>query len=112
MVVGSRRIAHYDVVKQALDNSPFEITVLLSGAAAGVDILAEAWALTQGIPIEKFPLDWTADRKSAPLIRNCKMARTADACVAIWDGYSRGTWKMVEVAARYRVNLRVHIVDD
>ena len=112
MVVGSRRIANYERVKKALDHSPFEITALLSGSAAGVDKLAEAWALERGIAIETYPLDWKAHRRSAPLIRNCQMARTADACVAIWDGHSKGTWKMVEVAAHYRVNLHVLVIKD
>lgn len=111
MVVGSRRIANYELVKKALDSSPFEITVLLSGSAAGIDALAEAWATERGIPIERFPLDWKAHRRSALLIRNCEMARAAHACVAIWDGHSRGTWRMVEVAAHYRVNLHVQMVD-
>ena len=112
MVVGSRRIANYELVKEALDGSPFKISVLLSGAAAGIDTLAEAWALERNIPVERYPLDWKSHPMYAVMIRNCEMALHAQACVAIWDGHSRGTWRMVEVAAHYRVSLHVQMVDN
>ena len=112
MVVGSRRIARYDVVREALDRSPYKIDVLLSGRAAGVDTFAEEWAAEHQIPIEYFPLNWKLHVKNAVLIRNCEMARAADACVAIWDGHSRGTWGMVEVAAHYRLQVTIHNVDE
>jgi YspA, cpYpsA-related SLOG family len=112
IVAGSRRIATYELVQETLDSSPFKISTLLSGTAAGVDSLAEGWATEHEIPIERYPLDWKANKKNAPLIRNCEMSVAADAFIAIWDGYSRGTWGMIEVAAHYRLQVYIRTVDD
>ena len=111
IVAGSRRITSYEAVARALDNSPFSITVLLSGGSKGVDTLAEAWARKQGIPIERFPLNWKLYRKSAPLIRNCEMAKDADAFLALWDGYSSGTVGMIYAALHYHLHLHVVVSD-
>ena len=95
-----------------LDRSPYNIDVLLSGMAAGVDTFAEDWAAERQIPVEHFPPDWKLHTRNAVLIRNCEMARAADACLAIWDGHSRGTWSMIEVAAHYKLQVTIRTVCD
>jgi len=79
----------------------------LSGAARGADTLGEEWAVMCGIPIEKYPADWNAHGKSAGYKRNTVMAEHAEALIALWDGKSRGTAHMIEIAKRH--GLRVHV---
>lgn len=73
-------------------------TVVLSGTARGVDRLGETWANSNAIPIERYPADWDRYGKSAGYIRNKQMAGEADALIALWDGESKGTRHMIEIA--------------
>jgi len=83
------------------------ITTVISGTAAGVDVHGERWAEEQGIPVEKYPADWNKHGKSAGHIRNAEMADVADALVAIWDGESRGTKGMIELALKKGLSLYI-----
>lgn len=112
IVAGSRSITDYSVVKCAIEASGFGITVVVSGAAKGVDTLGEQWALDNGIPIKSFPAKWndlaapnaviktrrdgTKYNVRAGFDRNCEMAAYADALVAVWDGCSTGTAHCIE----------------
>ena len=95
IVAGCRYIDDYDVVAQAIKESGFKVTEVVSGRAKGVDKLGERWADHNKIPVKPFPADWDKHGKAAGLIRNEEMARYADALVAVWDGESRGTLNMI-----------------
>lgn len=79
---------------------PWEITVVLSGGARGIDKMGEDWAVQHGLPIDIYPALWNKHGKAAGPIRNARMAENADALVAFWDGESRGTRNMIEEAKR------------
>ena len=111
IVAGSRRITSYAAISLLLADSPFQITVLLSGGAKGVDTLAEDWATRHGVDVQRYPLNWKLYRSSAPLVRNCEMANAADGFIGIWDGYSSGTMGMIQAALHYRLPLHVHVLD-
>lgn len=90
-----------------LSNITDEI-VIVCGMARGADTLGEQYGKQRGYRINYFPADWETFGKSAGYIRNQEMAENADALVAFWDGKSRGTASMIDLAHRY--NLRVRIV--
>lgn len=100
IVAGSRGIWDYRLVKEAIDLSPFKdkITTIISGRARGVDELGEAWARDNSIPILPYPANWTKHGLSAGYKRNLEMADVADGLIAIWDGKSKGTRHMIEIA--------------
>ena len=75
-------------------------SVVLSGTARGADALGEQWAAKHGVPTERFPADWSAHGKAAGYKRNEQMAACADALLALWNGHSRGTKHMIELATR------------
>ena len=54
-----------------------------------------------------FPADWDKYGKAAGFIRNEQMAQNADALVVFWDGKSRGTKNMIELAAKYKLKVRI-----
>ena len=56
----------------------------------------------------RYPADWDTYGKSAGYRRNQLMADNADALVAFWDGQSRGTGHMINLAKER--NLKVRIV--
>lgn len=106
VVAGSRSVTEYRIVEQAIKDSGFEITTLISGGARGVDKLGERYALERGIPIVRYIPDWSVGRH-AGMVRNADMAKAADALVAIWDGKSRGTANMIENAHKHKLKVFV-----
>jgi hypothetical protein len=95
IVAGSRSIRSAAVVNAAIIGSGLEIRELVSGTAPGVDRLGERWAASRGIPVKRFPADWSRlGRRGGPL-RNEEMACYADALIAVWDGRSPGTADMI-----------------
>lgn len=107
IIAGSRSITDYKIVFQAIVASRFAITEVVSGKARGVDTLGEQFAFEWHLPVKFFPADWESFGKSAGYVRNVQMAEYADALIAIWDGKSRGTKNMIDIANRSK--LKVHL---
>jgi len=102
IVAGSRGVTDYLQVVEAMSNAAlFGIvpTCVFSGTARGVDRLGERWASERGVLIRYFPADWDTLGKRAGYVRNAQMADNADALVALWDGDSRGTKHMIDLAS-------------
>ena len=81
--------------------------VIISGEARGADTLGERYAHERGYAVEKYPADWKRDGKAAGPIRNAQMAKVADALIAFWDGNSRGTQNMIDLAKLKPLPFRV-----
>jgi len=110
VIAGSRSITDYEVVCEAIDSAPFNISTVVSGKAVGVDTLGEKWAENNGLPIEEYPFEDYKDEndpRPAPLIRNQAMATNSDALIAVWDGSSSGTENMITEAKKN--DLRIHV---
>ena len=105
IVAGSRDITDISIVAQAMLDSNFNITEIVSGSARGVDKIGEFLAIQLGVPCTKFPADWSAG-KGAGFTRNIAMAKYADALVEVTNG-SRGTAHMIATATK--MNLKVHV---
>jgi hypothetical protein len=97
IVAGSRVIKDKELVYNFINQSPFKITELVSGGAAGVDKIGEQWAQDHNIPIKSFiPHYHDLNPIVAPLLRNTDMAKYADALVAVWKDRSNGTKHMID----------------
>jgi len=107
IIAGSRNIEDYILVCDAVAESKFTITEVVSGSAKGIDQLGERWAKENNIPITKFPADWEKYAKKAGYIRNQKMAKYADQLILVWDGFSRGSSGMLRTA--YFLGLKVYV---
>ena len=81
---------------EAIEQSGFSITEIVSGCCAGVDKHGEYYASVNKIPVKRFPADWNYLGLAAGPVRNKQMAEYADALVAVWDGKSKGTKNMIE----------------
>ena len=110
IIAGSRGVTDYRVVCDAVIASCFDPTVILSGTARGVDRLGEEWATKHKVPIERYPANWEKDGKAAGYYRNTLMSFLADALIAIWDGKSRGTKHMIDLAKQKGMRVYVHKV--
>ena len=80
---------------------------IVSGAYKGADLLGERYAAERNYPIKQFPADWKRYGKSAGLKRNTEMAAYADMLIAFWDGESKGTKHMIDLAKQAGLTVRV-----
>lgn len=82
---------------------------IVSGGANGADKLGERFARDKGYKVTQFPADWDKFGKSAGYRRNKEMAQYADILIAFWDGMSKGTGHMIDLANFHK--LKVHIIN-
>ena len=108
IIAGSRSITDYNLVVESVKESGFNIEEIVSGGARGVDTLGERYARENNRPLKIFPANWDKCGKSAGYLRNIEMAVYADALIAIWDGESKGTQHMINIANEN--NLKVYKV--
>jgi hypothetical protein len=109
IIAGGRDFYDYKKLKSAcsyfLKNEPN--AEIVSGAANGADKLGERYAREHGLRISSHPADWDRYKKSAGYIRNKEMAEYADALIAFWDGKSKGTKHMIDLAREHGLKVRV-----
>lgn len=114
IVAGSRDFTDYELLKRKLDvilaSKVDEGIVVISGTARGADKLGERYAKERGYEISSKPADWDRYGKAAGHRRNAEMADEGDALVAFWDGKSRGTAGMIELAKKKNLLVRTIIV--
>lgn len=94
------------LVEQAIKESGFEITEVVSGTARGADRAGERVAKKLGIPVRKMPANWDKFGKSAGYRRNEDMANVAEACIVITNG-SKGSGHMIDIAKKKGLQLYV-----
>lgn len=107
IIAGSRGITDFGLVEQAIRQANFVITEVVSGHAGGVDTLGERWAGLNGVTLKIFPAYWKEYGKRAGYLRNEEMAAYADAVICVWDGVSRGTKHMIDIANKRNLPLFV-----
>lgn len=108
IIAGSRDGVTPQHIAQAMLACGWIPSTVVSGTARGADMLGEQWAAAKGIPVERFPADWATHGKAAGYRRNEEMALNADALVAIWDGSSKGTGHMINLARKHGLTVFVH----
>lgn len=89
------------------NKDPKEIEIV-SGGARGADKLGEVIAKQSGYAIKQFIPEWDKFGKGAGYRRNEEMAKYADACIVFWDGTSRGSKHMMDLANAYNLPVRVY----
>ena len=110
IIAGGRDFYDYSLMKSKLDNileTVDEEIEIVSGTANGADKLGEQYAQEKGFPIKKFPADWDKYKKRAGYMRNKQMAEYATHCVCFWNGKSKGTAMMIDLAKEFELSLRV-----
>jgi hypothetical protein len=111
IIAGSRNITDYDVVAYGCSVIPWRITEVVSGCARGADYLGLEWAQEFDLPVRKFPANWNKYGKAAGYYRNREMAKYAKACIVFWDGESKGSKHMIDIAIETGLYLKVFYVD-
>jgi hypothetical protein len=109
IIAGSRNITDYVTILHAISLS-WKPTVVISGCARGADKLGEEWAIRNNVPIERFPANWNEYGKSAGYRRNVEMSENAEALLAIWDGESKGTKHMIDIAKKKELLVYIYLI--
>lgn len=112
IIAGGRNFNDYALLCEKCDSMlsrkrKTHSVVIVSGTARGADSLGERYANERGYSIQRFRPDWNAVGRAAGFIRNAQMAATADALIAFWDGKSKGTANMIDLARKRNLLVRV-----
>lgn len=120
IIAGSRGFNNYNYLEYVVDRyfakfvSDKSDVEIISGTARGADSLGELYAQKHGISLIRLPADWIKYGKSAGYRRNEEMAvlSVSDGCagvlLAFWDGQSRGTKNMIDIAEKH--NVKVYVI--
>ena len=100
-IIGGRDFNDYGLLEDTLESFKDEMSLVVSGAACGADLLGERWAINNGIKTLIFPADWTTYGKRAGFIRNEDIIKNCDIVIAFWDGKSKGTAHSLSLADKY-----------
>lgn len=109
IIAGGRTFDNYDLLCKKCDKFLINLTdiEIVSGVAKGADSLGERFAKERNYQIKQFPANWNLYGKSAGYIRNDEMAVYSDCLIAFWDGKSKGTKNMIDLAYCYCLKVRV-----
>jgi len=121
IIAGSRDFYNYQILKSHCINIIDELYWLgrieeymgmpnieiISGTARGADQLGERFATERNFDLHRMPANWDVDGKSAGYKRNERMAQYAKeddgVLIAFWDGKSKGTKHMIDMAKKYEL---------
>ena len=109
IIAGSREFKDYVLLKVRVMHmlaNQTDVTIVC-GEARGADALGKRLALELGWQVASYPADWDKYGKSAGYRRNELMADNADALIAFWDGASKGTKHMIDIATHKGLKVKV-----
>jgi hypothetical protein len=109
IIAGGRTFNDYDLLCRKADvflSRQSEVEIV-SGAAKGADKLGEKYAEERGHEVTLFPADWGTFGNAAGYRRNVEMAVYGDALIAFWDGDSKGTKHMIDIAREQDLKIRI-----
>lgn len=89
-IVGSRDYPRMDQVRRYVATL-HPHTIIVSGQARGVDIVAREAAISRHMNVVDVPALWDQHGRGAGFRRNSIIIEIADEVVAFWDGSSAGT---------------------
>jgi hypothetical protein len=110
IIAGGRSVTNYRHLDTALNMCGWIPSVVLCGGAKGIDTMGAEWADSENIPIEYYLADWDKYGRKAGMIRNAEMANHAEALIAVWDGESKGTANMINIAKARKLKVYVQLV--
>lgn len=101
IIAGGREFKKSSATFQHIDkllSKQFKGIEIVSGGARGADAVGEEYALSRNLQVKLFEAEWDTYGKSAGYRRNAEMAAYADGLLAYWDGESKGTKHMIDLA--------------
>ena len=87
---------------------PYDDVEIVSGMAQGADMMAVEWATVRFVKCHEMHADWSRYKLAAGHIRNAEMAEFSDSLIAFWDGESKGTKSMIDLALKGGLDVHVY----
>ena len=109
IIAGSRTFSDYRLLATVCDHmlKNHEEVEIVSGGANGADKLGELYAEERGYEFRQFIPNWGRDGNAAGYMRNKLMALYADAVIVFWDGQSKGSGHMIDLARGRGLKVKV-----
>ena len=113
IIAGSRTFNNYELLELEVNkfikenNKIYKDITIISGTASGADTIGEWFAINNHHGLLRIPAKWNLYGKSAGYKRNIEMSNQADACIVFWDGVSRGSKHMIDIAKEKGLSLKV-----
>ena len=112
IIAGGRLFNNYELLKDKCDyylsnKLRTHNVIIVSGMAPGADTLGMQYATEKNLSVEPHPAKWEKHGRAAGPIRNEEMAACSDALIAFWDGVSRGTKSMIDLARSYGLQVAI-----
>lgn len=85
-------------LEKFIQDHNIESLEIVSGGARGADRMGEEYAHFYNHKLKSMPADWDTFGKAAGYRRNADMADYADGCIVFWDGKSKGSRHMIDLA--------------
>jgi len=121
IVAGTRDYGDYEsfsnVIKDIVSSTPNERILFISGAAkTGADALIIRWCKENNHQwIIEFPAKWRSDDgtllMNAGYVRNVQMSEVATELVCFYDGISKGTKHMIDIATKKKLSITIHLIE-
>ena len=107
LVCGGRNFSDYGSIERTLDalHAATPIAVVITGAAPGADLMADAWARANKIAAELYPAKWDVQGRAAGPIRNQEMIEHAKPDLVVAFPGGKGTADMAARAERAGVKV-------
>ena len=109
IIAGSRTFNDYKLLAITCDfmlQNQTQVEIV-SGGAKGADKLGELYAEENMYDMKRFEPDWSSNGVAAGYMRNKEMAFYADALIVFWDGYSKGSKHMIDIAKSAGLKVKV-----
>ena len=110
IIAGSRTFSDYKLLATTCDHmlqNQEDVEIVSGKEPKGADKLGELYAEEHGYNVEEFIPFWAQFGDAAGPIRNKAMAEYADALICFWDGQSKGSLNMIQVARNAGIMVKV-----
>lgn len=106
-IIGSRGINNKKYIFSILDT--YKISMIISGGANGVDLIAEEYATINNIEKIIYKPNYNKYGKSAPIRRNDTIIYNSELIIAFWDGCSKGTKYVINKAIKTKKTIIIYV---
>lgn len=110
IITGSKATTTYNDLIDAIGNSPFTPTEIVSSVNRWGDELGERFARDNNLPITRFTADVNKYGKEAEYENFIKMIDYAELVIVLWCGMSEESQRIVNIAKSKGICVHMHVI--
>jgi len=105
LIAGGRKFNDVAFLSKYLEKYVGAVSLVISGTAKGADRLGEKWAKSNGVPVERYPAQWSRYGAAAGPIRNQKMLDKGKPDLVVVFKGGTGSAHMAKIARKSGVKV-------